>query len=170
MRDAAGTYRMVDTAVTADTWTRISIDLPAFAPIVHPLTLVDIGIPDYTGVPGSIPTQGQFDVVDLKFDSHMAFTGADNLRIVEFKHQEASLVLPEGPDWYLDDFGFDLTVDDPYPYVPRLAISLNAYGRNSWRGPTLVHYSHPLAPYLVDRSDIVATELQLHADAQTEFN
>ena len=74
-----------------------------------------------------------------------------------------------GPDWYLDDFGFDLVVDDPYPYVPRLAISLNAYGRNPWRGPTLVHYSHPLAPYLVDRSDIVATELQFHADAQDEF-
>ena len=77
--------------------------------------------------------------------------------------------LASGPDWYLDDFGFDLSVDDPYPYVPRLAISLNAYGRNSWRGPTLVHYSHPLAPFLADRSDIKTTELQFHADAQMSF-
>ncbi len=151
MRDAAGTYFQVDTAVAADAWTRISINLASFGAIVHPLTLVDIGIPDLTGIPGSIPAQGQFDIVDLKFDYHMAFTGANDLRIVEFKHQETSLELGGGPDWYLDDFGFDLAVDDPYPYVPRLAISLNAYGRNSWRGPTLVHYSHPLAPSLVDQ-------------------
>ena len=54
--------------------------------------------------------------------------------------------------------------------MPRLAISLNAYGRNSWRGPTLVHYSHPLAPFLADRSDIKTTELQFHTDAQNEFH
>jgi hypothetical protein len=164
VRDAAGTYFQVDNVVAADTWTRISINLASFGAIVHPLTLVDIGIPS------SAPYQGQFDIVDLKFDGHLTVSGASNLRVVEFKHQESSLKLSAGPDWYLDDFGFDLAVDDPYPYVPRLAISLNAFGRNSWRGPTLVHYSHPLAPFLVDRADIVATELQFHADAQNEFN
>jgi hypothetical protein len=164
VRDTNGTYFQVDTAVPNNTWTRITIPFTSFGALAHPLTLVDIGIPSFT------PFQGQFDICDLKFDGHMTFTGSHNLRVIEFKHQETSLKLTNGPDWYLDDFGFDLVVSDSYPYAPRLAISLNAYGRNPWRGPTLVHYSHPLAPFLVNRFDIKNTELQFHTDAQNEFH
>ena len=171
VKDHNGTYFQVDRTVAQNTWTRISINLAEFGALVHPISLVDIGIPDlFGGTTGHIPTQGSFEIVDLKFDDHITFVGSHHLRIVEFKYQETSLRLSGGPDWYLDDFGFDLAVADPYPYVPRLAISLNAYGRNSWRGPTLVHYSHPLAPFLVNRSDIKNTELQFHADAQNEFH
>jgi hypothetical protein len=163
VRDINGTYFEADRTVAPNTWTRISINLADFGPIVHPLDLVDIGIPANT------PFQGQFEIADLKFDNHIMFTGSSHLRLIEFKHQESSVKLGSGPDWHIDEFGFDFAVEDPYPYVPRLAISLNAFGRNPWRGPTLVHYSHPVAPFLVGRSDIKDTELALHRDAQAEF-
>ena len=168
VRDANGNYFYHDDVVAPNEWVRVSINLSSFLPesggtLTHPLALVDIGIPS------PAPAQGSFDLLDLKFDNHHTFRGADHLRVVEIKHQETGLILTNGPDWYLDDFGFDLEVDDAYPYAPRLAISLNAYGRNPWRGPTLVHYSHPLAPYLVNRFDIKNTEMALHTDAQDEF-
>ena len=174
VRDANGNYFYHDDSIAPDVWVRNTVNIAAFLPVAggvltHPLALVDIGLPDLTGLPGSTLAQGNFEVVDLKFDNHITFTGSNNLRIVEFKHQEVSLRCASGPDWYIDDFGFDLSVEDPYPYAPRLAISLNAYGRNPWRGPTLVHYSHPLAPYLMNRFDIKNTELALHIDAQAEF-
>jgi len=168
VRDANGRYFYHDDLVEPNVWVRVSANLSSFLPegggtLTHPLTLVDIGIPSLP------PAQGSFDLCDLKFDNHLTFAGSSNLRVVEFKYAEGSVELSGGPDWYLDDFGIDLSVDDAYPYVPRLAISLNAYGRNPWRGPTLVHYSHPLAPYLVNRFDIKNTELALHIDAQTAF-
>ncbi len=169
VRDANGNYFYHDDVVPPNEWVRVSINLSSFLPesggtLTHPLTLVDVGISS------SPPAQGSFDLCDLKFDNHLTFVGSNNLRVFEFKYNADSVVLQgNGPDWYLDDFGFDLAVDDPYPYVPRLAISLNAYGRNPWRGPTLVHYSHPLSPYLMNRFDIKNTELMLHADAQAEY-
>jgi hypothetical protein len=178
VRDANGHYFHCDVNVVANYWNYIQILWENFEPetngttLTHPLNLVDIGIPDTTGTghPGSVPAQGSFEIVDLKFDNHVTFSGSNHLRIVEFKYQETALKLSAGPDWYVDDFGFNMSVNDPYPYVPRLAISLNAYGRNPWRGPTLVHYSHPLAPYLVGNTEIKNTELRLHLDAQIEFN
>ncbi len=169
VRDSNGNYFYHNDDIAPNAWVRNTINLAAFLPLeigdvlAHPLTLVEVGIA------ASPPAQATIEVIDLKFDDHLTFTGSSNLRIVEFKHQETSLRIADSPDWYIDDFGFDLSVDDPYPYVPRLAISLNAYGRNPWRGPTLIHYSHPLAPYLVNRFDIKNTELQLHTDAQAEF-
>ena len=44
--------------------------------LTHPLALVDIGLPDLTGLPGSTLAQGNFEVVDLKFDNHITFTGS----------------------------------------------------------------------------------------------
>ncbi|MGQ9919855.1 MAG: LamG-like jellyroll fold domain-containing protein [Desulfobacca sp.] len=169
VRDANGNYFYHDDVIAPHAWLRVSIDLSSFTPesggtLTHPLNLVDIGLAN------NPPAQGSFDLLDLKFDAHQTFVGSDNLRVVEFKYQEGTVKLSSGPDWYLDDFGFDLGLDDPYPYAPRLAISLNAYGRNPWRGPTLVHYSHPLAPFLVNRFDIKNTELALHTDAQHTYH
>ena len=59
---------------------------------------------------------------------------------------------------------------DPYPYAPRLAISLTPYGLNPWRGPTLVHYAQPLAPFLAGAVNLAQTYGQLHTDAQDEFH
>lgn len=169
VRDINGNYFYHEDIIAPNSWVRVSINLSSFLPesggtLTHPLTLVDISV-----VGGPAPPQGSFELCDLKFDDHLTYTGSDNLRVVEFKYQETPIKLASGPDWYLDDFGVDLSVEDPYPYVPRLAISLNAYGRNPWRGPTLVHYSHPLAPFLVNRFDIKNTELALHLDAQAEY-
>ncbi len=129
VRDANGHYFYHDDTISADTWVRVTIPFGDFIPensgdvLTHPLSLVDIGIPDPAGgIPGHIPAQGDFEIIDLKYDSHLTFTGSEHLRLVEFKYQETSLKLAGGPDWYVDDFGFDLSVDDPYPYVPRLAI------------------------------------------------
>ncbi len=168
VRDANGNYFYHDDVINPNEWVRVSIDLSSFLPesggiLTHPLTLVEVGIPS------NPPAQGSFDLIDLKFGEHLPFTGSQNLRVVEFKYLETGIKTVQGPDWYFDDFGFDLSVEDPYPYCPRLAISLNAYGRNPWRGPTLVHYSHPLAPFLVNRFDIKNTMLALHTDAQAEF-
>ena len=89
VRDANGTYFQLNSVLQPNVWTRISINLASFGALVHPLTLVDIGIPAGT------PFQGQFEICDLKFDNHLTFTGRHNLRVVEFKHQEAALKLTE---------------------------------------------------------------------------
>jgi len=168
VRDANGNYFYHDDVVVQNRWVRVAISLASLLPesggtLTHPLNLVDIGLA------ADPPAQGSFDLLDLKFDEHQTYPG-DRLRLVEFKFSEGNIRLSAGPDYYVDDFGFDLRVADPYPYAPRLAISLNAYGRNPWRGPTLVHYSHPLAPFLVNRFDIKNTLLGLHQDAQVEFH
>ena len=76
----------------------------------------------------------------------------------------------EEHEWWLDDLSLNLEAQDPYPYAPRLAISLTPYGQNPWRGPTLVHYAHPLAPFLVGALNLAQTYVQLHQDAQDEFH
>lgn len=167
VRDAQGNYFYHDDPVGQDRWVRVTIPLAAFWPerggtLTHPLTLVDICLVD------NPPAQGSFDLIDLKFDEHLTFPG-QRLRVVEFKYTAGPVQVPVGPAYYLDDFGFDCAVNDPYPYVPRLAISLNAYGRNPWRGPTLVHYSHPLAPFLVRRFDLKTTFVAFHQEAQREW-
>ena len=73
-------------------------------------------------------------------------------------------------EWWLDDVSLNLEAQDPYPYAPRLAISLTPYGQNPWRGPTPVHYAQPLAPYLVGALNLAQTYLNLHRDAQEEFH
>ena len=102
MRDANGNYFYHDDSIAPDVWVRNTVNVAAFLPVAggvltHPLALVDIGLPDLTGLPGSTLPQGNFEVVDLKFDNHLTFAlaGSDNLRIVEFKHQETSLKLSE---------------------------------------------------------------------------
>ena len=75
----------------------------------------------------------------------------------------------EEHEWWLDDLSLNLEAEDPYPYAPRLAISLTPYGQNPWRGPTLVHYAQPLAPYLAGALDLAQTYVKLHRDAQDEF-
>ena len=90
----------------------------------------------------------------------------DRLRTLEFKMEPQGL---EEHEWWLDEVSLNLEAQDPYPYAPRLAISLTPYGQNPWRGPTLVHYAQPLAPYLAGALEIARTYVQLHADAQDEF-
>ena len=93
--------------------------------------------------------------------------GRSWLRTLEFKLEQQGL---EQHEWWLDDVSLNLEADDPYPYAPRLAISLTPYGQNPWRGPTLVHYAQPLAPYLAGAVSLAQTYGQLHADAQDEFH
>jgi hypothetical protein len=165
-KDAQGSYFYKDETVQVDAWQRVSVTLGEMAlesgasPLTHPLQVVDIGIP------AAPPSNGAFYLTDLKFDAHVTFAGAERLRELEFKMEQQGL--PEH-EWWLDEVALNLDAADPYPYAPRLAISLTPYGQNPWRGPTLVHYVQPLAPYLVGAMDLVQTYLQLHREAQEEF-
>lgn len=167
VKDAQGSYFYQDVSVAVNVWQRVSVALWAMqlesgtGPMTHPLQVVDIGIAS------SPPTNGTFYVTDIKFGEHQTFAGAARLRFVEFKVEQQGL--PEH-EWWLDDFGLNIEAEDPYPLVPRLAISLGPYGQNPWRGPTLVHYAHPLAPYLVGALNLSQTYVGLHRDAQEEFH
>ena len=167
VKDAQGSYFYQDQNVTVNAWQRVTVNLGGMqvesgsSPMTYPLQVVDIGIAT------SPPTNGTMYITDLKFDGHLTFAGASQLRLLEFKVEQQGLQTHE---WWLDDVGLNLVAEDPYPLAPRLAISLGPYGQNPWRGPTLVHYAHPLAPYLVDTSNLSQTYLGLHRDAQEEFN
>lgn len=167
VKDSQGSYFYQDQTVTTNTWQRMTVNLGGMqvesgaSPMVHPLQIVDIGIAS------SPPTNGAMYITDVKFDARQSFAGATQLRLLEFKIEQQGL---ETHEWWLDDVGLNIMADDPYPLVPRLAISLGPYGQSPWRGPTLVHYAHPLAPYLVDASNLSQTFLGLHRDAQDEFN
>ncbi len=166
VKDAQGSYFYQDVTVPANAWQRVSVSLADLqlesgsAPLVHPLQAIDLGIPS------NPPSNGAFYLTDLKFGEHLSFAGAGRLRTLEFKMEQQGL---EEHEWWLDDVSLNLEAQDPYPYAPRLAISLTPYGQNPWRGPTLVHYAQPLAPYLAGAPAIAATYVQLHADAQDEF-
>ena len=166
VKDALGSYFYRDVTVTVGDWQRVSVTLADMAlesgasPLTHPLQVVDIGCAS------SPPSNGWFYITDLKFGEHVTFAGADRLRTLEFKMEQQGLSEHE---WWLDEVALNLEAPDPYPYAPRLAISLTPYGQNPWRGPTLVHYAQPLAPYLVGALDLSRTYLQLHRDAQEEY-
>ncbi len=166
VKDAQGSYFHRDETVQVNTWQRVSVTLGDMTlesgayPLTHPIQVVDVGCPS------SPPTNGAFYLTDLKFDEHVTFAAADRLRVLEFKMEQQGLVEHE---WWLDEVALNLTASDPYPYAPRLAISLTPYGQNPWRGPTPVHYAHPLAPYLVGALDLSQTYLKLHRDAQEEY-
>ncbi|MBW1991868.1 MAG: hypothetical protein JRI59_07095 [Deltaproteobacteria bacterium] len=166
VKDANGSYFYADQEVTVGVWQRVSVNLADLAlesgtaPLTHPLQAVDIGIP------ASPPSNGVFNVTDLKFDDHVRFTGAARLRLLEFKLEQQGL---REHEWWLDEVGLNLTAEDPYPYTPRLAISLGPYGQNPWRGPTLVHYAQPLGPYLAGALHLAQNYVALHRDAQDEY-
>jgi hypothetical protein len=166
-KDAQGSYFYQDETVAVNAWQRMTINLgdmlleSGAPPLTHPLQAVDIGIP------ASPPSNGAFYITDLKFDAHLTFAGAQRLRVLEFRIEQAGLAEHE---WWLDEVGLNLEAQDPYPYAPRLAISLTPYGQSPWRGPTLVHYVQPLAPYLVGALDLAQNYLNLHRDAQEEFH
>jgi hypothetical protein len=166
VKDAQGSYFYRDETVQVDVWQRVSVTLAEMAlesgssPLTHPLQVVDIGIS------GSPPSNGAFYLTDLKFGEHVTFAAAERLRVLEFKMEQQGL---EEHEWWLDEVALNLEAVDPYPYAPRLAISLTPYGQNPWRGPTLVHYAQPLAPYLVGALELSQTYLRLHREAQEEF-
>ncbi len=166
VKDAQGSYFYQDKPVQVGIWQRVSVNFADLAlesgslPLTHPIQVVDLG------VAANPPTNGCFLVTDLKLGEHRTFVGAQRLRLLEFKMEQQGL---EEHEWWLDDVGLNLMADDPYPGVPRLAISLGPYGQNPWRGPTLVHYAHPLGPHLAGEPDLVQTYLDLHRDAQEEF-
>jgi hypothetical protein len=167
VKDAHGSYFYQDQNVTVNAWQRVSVNLAGMqlesgsTPMAHPLQVVDIGMA------ASPPTNGVMYITDIKFDGRRTFSGSTQLRLLEFKVEQQGLQTHE---WWLDDVELNIEASDPYPLVPRLAISLGPYGQNPWRGPTLVHYAHPLGPYLVDALNLSQTYLGLHRDAQEEFH
>jgi hypothetical protein len=167
VKDARGSYFHRDVAVPVNTWQRVVVNLADLilesgqTPLTHPLQVVDIGIPS------SPPSNGSFWLTDLKFDEHLTFAGASRLRLLEFKLEQQGLAEHE---WWLDEVGLNLEAQDPYPYAPRLAISLTPYGQNPWRGPTPVHYAQPLGPYLVGALNLSQNYLNLLRDAQDDFH
>jgi hypothetical protein len=167
VKDAQGSYFYKEVTVQVNAWQRVGVNLAEMElesgslPLTHPLQAVDIG------VPSSPPSNGTFYLTDLKFDEHLTFSEAPHLRLLEFKLEQQGLTEHE---WWLDEVGLNLEAEDPYPYAPRLAISLTPYGQNPWRGPTLVHYAQPLAPYLVGALNLSQHYLNLHRDAQEEFH
>ncbi|MFH1595015.1 MAG: LamG-like jellyroll fold domain-containing protein [Pseudomonadota bacterium] len=167
VKDAQGSYFFQEVTVQGDAWQRVVLDLADLQlesgspPLTHPIQVVDLGIPS------APPSNGAFYLTDLKFDEHQTFAGAQRLRLLEFKMEQQGL-----PDheWWLDEVSLNLEAQDPYPYAPRLAISLTPYGQNPWRGPTPVHYAQPLAPHLVGALTLAQNYLSLHRDAQEEFH
>lgn len=166
VKDAQGSYFHKDVTIPANAWQRVTVVMSELqlesgsTPLTHPLQVVDIGIP------ASPPSNGVFYLTDLKFDEHLTFAGASHLRTLEFKMEQQGL---DEHEWWLDDVSLNLEAQDPYPYAPRLAISLTSYGQNPWRGPTPVHYAQPLAPQLAGAASLVQTYVALHRDAQDEF-
>lgn len=166
VKDAQGSYFYRDAPVQVNAWQRVTVTLDEMSlesgasPLSHPLQVVDIGIP------ASPPSNGALTLTDLKFDDHVTFATAPRLKVLEFKMEQQGATEHE---WWLDEVALNLNAADPYPYAPRLAISLTPYGQNPWRGPTLVHYVQPLAPHLVGSPQLTQTYLQVHADAQQEF-
>jgi len=167
VKDAQGSYFYRDVSTTVNAWQRVTVNLEEMElesgswPLTHPLQAADIG------VPANPPLGGAWLLTDLKFDEHLTFTDVSRLRLLEFRLEQQGL--PEH-EWWLDEVGLNLVSEDPYPYVPRLAISLTPYGQNPWRGPTLAHYAHPLASYLAGALDLTQNYVHLHRDAQVEFN
>jgi hypothetical protein len=167
VKDAQGSYFYQDITAQVNAWQRVAVNLADLAlesgqlPLTHPLQVVDVGLP------ASPPGNGTFYLTDLKFGEHLTFAGAKHLRLLEFKMESQGLADHE---WWLDDVGLNLEAEDAYPYVPRLAISLGPQGQNPWRGPTLVHYAHPLAPYLAGALNLSQNYFNLHRDAQNEFH
>jgi hypothetical protein len=167
VKDSRGSYFYHDVAVQVNAWQRVTVNLgqmtleSGITPLTHPIQVVDIGIAT------SPPSNGTFLLTDLKFDDHITFATASRLKVLEFKMEQQGLLAHE---WWLDDVTLNLNASDPYPYVPRLAISLTPYGQNPWRGPTLVHYVQPLAPSLVGAPALTETYIQVHHDAQAEYN
>jgi len=170
VKDANGTYFYREVTADNQVWNRVQVPWEEFMPeggsgtLSHPIQVVDIGM---TGTPP--PTDGTFLVTDLTLGGHMTFADASQVRLLEFKYVEGPLALNAEHIWRLDDVSLNLEAADGYPFVPRLAISLGPYGLNAWRGPTLVHYAHPLAPWLCDRYDLATTYLHFHAEAQREY-
>ncbi|MDD2902103.1 MAG: hypothetical protein PHU44_06675 [Syntrophales bacterium] len=167
VKDVQGSYFYKDVTVQVNAWQRVTVNLGEMTldwgsyPLTHPLQVLDFSIPS------APPSNGVLYLTDLKFGDHLTFAGAQRLRLLEFKmeHQD----LPDH-EWWLDEVSLNLEAADPYPLAPRLAISLNPYGQNPWRGPTLVHYAQPLAPYLVGALNLTQNYLNLHRDAQDEFH
>jgi hypothetical protein len=166
-KDAAGSYFYKDFTPTKNQWNRLTVALASMtlesgsAPMVHPIALIDVGqsTPDASGI---------FYLTDIKFDDHIVFAGP-NLRTLEFKYEENFIALPP-PAYWLDDISLNLEATDPYPLAPRMALSLGPNGLNPYRGPSLVHYAQPLAPYLMDLATEVATFLSMHVDAQDAYD
>lgn len=169
LKDSQGRYFITRAAIPNNQWSRLVLNFSDFQPeeagavLTHPITAVDLGLEG-----PALPQDGCLWLAAVKFGAYRRFPG-DRLRLVEFKYQEGELVLPPFRFW-LDNVGLNLEARDPFPYCPRLAISLTPWGRNPWRGPTLVHYAHPLGPYLVGRHDLVANFLALHRAAQEEYH
>jgi len=167
VKDAQGSYFYKDETVATNAWQRVTVafaDLQlesGSAPLTHPLQVIDVGLPSPP------PETGAFYLTDLKFGEHLTFAGAGHLRTLEFKLEQQGV---EEHEWRLDDVSLNLEAQDPYPYAPRLAISLTPYGQNPWRGPTLVHYAHPLAPYLAGAANLAQTYVALQRDAQEEYH
>jgi len=166
VKDALGSYFYADRQVTVNAWQRVTVNLAEMLlesgqqPLTHPLQVVDVGMAS------SPPSNGFFYLTDIKFDEHRTFAGADRLRLLEFKMEQQGL---EEHEWWLDEVILNLDAQDPYPYAPRLAISLGPGGQNPWRGPTLVHYAHPLGPHLAGALNISQTYVRLHREAQEAF-
>lgn len=167
LKDAQGSYFYREVTVPTNVWQRVTVTLADLQlesgalPLTHPCQAIDLGIP------ASPPSNGAFYLTDLKFGEHRTFAGAARLRTVEFKMEQQGL---EDHEWWLDEVSLNLEAPDPYPYAPRMAISLTPYGQNPWRGPTLVHYAQPLAPHLAGALELAQTYVSLHRDAQDEFN
>ncbi len=167
IKDAHGSYFHKDFTVIRNTWNRLSVNFADMVlesgslPLTHPLQLVDIGVP-------AAPADISVYLTDMKFGDHLTFAGP-SLRLLEFKYFESNLAL-DPPAWWVDDLSLNLTADDPYPYTPHLSMSIGPSGQIFYRGPTLVHYADPLAPYLAGEPAIEATNVRFHADAQDLYH
>jgi hypothetical protein len=95
------------------------------------------------------------------------FSGAERLRLVEFKIEQQGL--PEH-EWWLDDIGAEPRGRGPLSPGAAAGHFHGALRPEPLAGPTLVHYAHPLAPYLMGAVNLSQLYVDLHRDAQEEYH
>ena len=117
----------------------------------------------------SPPADGFLDVTDICFGAKERWTElATHWLLVQFYYDRNNYNSPTSKFW-ISDFFINIPTQDRYPLCARLAISIREYGQCFWRGPTLVHYQHPLAPYLVEDTTALTSMVAMHNDAQREY-
>ncbi len=149
---------------TSGAWHRITISFSSFDVAVNENDIEYIQL-----VVGSPTATGDIRVADVRFGDHKTFADeAEKLLLIQYYCTRA-FGGNENQLFYIRDLMFGPNSEDPYPYAPYLAISVREYGQHYWRGPALVHYAFPTAPYICGDTDILKTYLDFHVDAQDKY-
>ena len=101
------------------------------------------------------PNDGEIYLTDIKFGSHKSYENLkENLLLCQFYTEQQGI---SEQAFYISNIYFDIEVENDYPYVPTFGCSEYDFGIGYWRGPALVHYTCPLAPYVCNDNEVLDT-------------